>query len=135
MKKTISISLIIAMLIGLLTQVSFAESSDILNIDFEDGNIGVLTAKDGAAIADLDAADGSHCLSIDKVNGVARIMFASDGAQALTGGRYNFEFDVRVGWGGLGMSLFRIGDNYGDYGKGIFSSGTQYSSPARGLKA
>lgn len=135
MKKTISISLIIAMLIGLLTQVSFAESSDILNIDFEDGNIGVLTAKDGAAIADLDAADGSHCLSIDKVNGVARIMFASDSAQALTGGKYNFEFDVRVGWGGLSMSLFRIGDNYGDYGKGIFSIGTQFSSPKRGLKA
>lgn len=135
MKKTISISLIIAMLIGLLTQVGFAESSDILNIDFEDGSIGVITAKDGVSIADLDAADGSHCLSIDKVNGVARIMFATDSAQALTGGKYNFEFDVRVGWGGLCMSLFRIGDNYGNYGKSIFSSGTRYSSPARGLKA
>lgn len=136
MKKTISIGLIIAMLIGMLTQVSFAESADILNIDFEDNDIGVLTAKDGASITDgIDAADGNRCLSIDKVNGVARIMFANAADKALSGGSYTFEFDIRTGWGGLCMSLFRIGDNYGNYGKSIFSSGTRYSAPSMGIKA
>lgn len=105
--------------------------------DFEDGNVGAtknsttVTVKDDSlTYSDIKYTNGSKkYLSFGTSGDMARYMFNS-----ISEGKMYVEFDVRTGFGGIGMTLFDKEDDGTIYNKFIFSSGTNNSTPSRGLK-
>ncbi|MCI5970508.1 MAG: Ig-like domain-containing protein, partial [Oscillospiraceae bacterium] len=109
--------------------------------DFEDGKVGTtkasatVTVNDNSLVyedKDFKYTNGSKkYLSFGTSGDMVRYMFNS-----ISKGKMYVEFDVRTGFGGIGMGVFTKDDtNFGDYHKAVFSSGTKNSTPARGLKA
>ena len=110
------------------------------DIDFEDGN-------DGADARNNDPEKNIYKVTVidcpDTAGRTSKVVsFNNDDARL----RYNLnrtiknepfciEFDVRAGYGGLGISLLNESDDTKVYNKFVFSSGTYYSSPSYGLKA
>lgn len=136
MKKILCTLLLITLLSSLFPAVGFAADGDILNRDFEDGSVSGINKSATVSIADGKAEDGGKCLSFGNVNDVARFMFSADKSVVVSSGTLCVEFDVKEGFGGIGMGVFTSSDtNYGNYSKAPFSSGTRNSTPARGLKA
>ena len=136
MKKILCTLLLITLLSSLFPAVGFAADGDILNRDFEDGSVSGINKSATVSIADGKAEDGGKCLSFGTVNDVARFMFSADKSVVVSSGTLCVEFDVKEGFGGIGMGVFTSSDtNYGNYSKAPFSSGTRNSTPARGLKA
>ena len=111
--------------------------------DFEDGNVGA-TAKNDVNIdvvdntleySDIKAANGSSkYLSFGAAQkGAVRYMFAdSVSISKNEAEKLYVEFDVRTGFGGMGLAILDTSDTtYTSYNKYIFSEGTKYSSPSR----
>ena len=111
--------------------------------DFEDGKVGAtkasatVTVNDNSLVYDdtndvnvVKYTNGSKkYLSFGTSGDMARYMFNS-----ISEGKMYVEFDVRTGFGGIGMTLFDKEDDGTIYNKFIFSSGTNNSTPSRGLK-
>ena len=107
--------------------------------DFENGNVGAtkasatVTVNDNSLVyedKDFKYTNGSKkYLSFGTSGDMARYMFNS-----ISEGKMYVEFDVRTGFGGMGLAIFDISDTtYGTYNKYIFSEGTNNSSPNRGV--
>lgn len=136
MKKILCTLLLITLLSSLFPAVGFAADGDILNRDFEDGSVSGINKSATVSIVDGKAGDGGKCLSFGNANDVARFMFSADKSVSVSSGTLCVEFDLKEGFGGIGMGVFTSSDtNYGNYCKAPFSSGTRNSTPARGLKA
>ena len=135
MKNKVSIALLTTILINIFSFSAFAEDADILNVDFENqGSFNIIkseTVEIGGGAAENDGT----CLSFKKMGDKAAIMFSDDNSHSVSGGTLCIEFDVRTGFGGMGMTLMGENDGGTVYNKYIFSSGTTYSTPPRGLKA
>lgn len=66
----------------------------------------------------------------NSTNSLARFGFPD-----VSAGKLYVEFDIKTSFGGIGMTVLDKNDTGKVYDKFVFSSGTKYSSPARGLKA
>lgn len=136
MKKILCTLLLITLLSSLFPAVGFAADGDILNMDFEDGSTAGINKSATVSVVDGKAEDGGKCLSFGSAGDIARFMFSSDKSVSVSSGTLCVEFDIKEGFGGIGMGVFSSSDtNYGSYQKAPFSSGTRNSTPARGLKA
>ena len=110
--------------------------------DFEDGNVGATNASANIDVvdntleySDIKAANGSSkYLSFGAVQTSAvRYMFAdSVSISKNEAEKLYVEFDVRTGFGGMGLAILDTSDTtYTSYNKYIFSEGTKFSSPSR----
>ena len=136
MKKTFSIALLTTLLINIFSAVCYADDSDILNRDFDNGDTSKINKSATVTIVDGGMGESLKCLSFGSAGDMARFMFSDDNSYVVNGGKICAEFDVRIGFGGIGMGVFTKDDtNFGNYHKAVFSSGTKNSTPARGLKA
>ena len=134
MKKILCILLSAALLSSLFAAVGFAADGDILNRDFEDGSVSGINKSAAVSIVDGQTEDGGKCLFFGASGDIARFMFPKD--TVVSGGTLCVEFDIKEGFGGIGMGVFTSADtNYGNYQKSPLSSGTRNSTPPRGLKA
>lgn len=98
----------------------------LVDVDYDDGNIGTNYVSSGVKVED------KH-LSFNKVQGnVARYMFGE--INSTNADELYIEFDVKTGFGGMGLSLWDKSEtSYGSPNKFIFSAGTKNSNPARGI--
>lgn len=98
----------------------------LVDVDYDDGNIGTSHISLG-----VNATD--KYLSFNKVQGnVARYMFGE--INSTNADELYVEFDVKTGFGGMGLSLWDKSEtSYGSPNKFVFSAGTKNSTPARGI--
>ena len=98
----------------------------LVDVDYDDGNIGTSYISSG-----VNATD--KYLSFNKVQGnVARYMFGE--INSTNADELYVEFDVKTGFGGMGLSLWDKSEtSYGSPNKFVFSAGTKNSTPARGI--
>lgn len=110
------------------------------DIDFEDGNDGADARNNDPAnniykVTVIDCPDtaGRTSKVVSFNNNDARLRYKLN--RTIKNEPFCIEFDVRAGYGGLGISLLNESDDINVYNKFVFSSGTRYSSPSYGLKA
>ena len=110
------------------------------DIDFEDGNDGADARNNDPAnniykVTVIDCPDtaGRTSKVVSFNNNDARLRYKLN--RTIKNEPFCIEFDVRAGYGGLGISLLNESDDINVYNKFVFSSGTYYSDPSYGLKA